>query len=124
MSKTTAVAHPKARIVRFGLDEEPARRKAASAPATEPASTAQITAPASGIYAIEAGIAIPNLGAHRNSRVDQMPFRDMRVGDSIFVPGLQPKNAPALCKSMARRTPDRAYISRSWPGGARIWRTK
>lgn len=122
MSKTTAIAHPKARTVRFGLDEEPARKKAASAPAPQPAVVLS-DAPARVIYAIEPGIPIP-VPDGRRSRVDQMPFRDMRVGDSIFVPGLKPKNAPALCKCMARRTPDRAYISRGWPGGARIWRTK
>ena len=143
MSKTNAVAHPKARTVRFGLDEEPARKKAASAPAPEPALTAHPTTPGNPYaidakvqppsrtrptiprieYAIEANIPMPVHGG-RGSRVDHMPFRDMRVGDSIFVPGVEPKNAPALCLCMQRRTPDRAYKSRAWPGGARIWRIK
>lgn len=99
-----------------------------SKPISPPATSAPKPAPLQAAIApepkfkIEKGIPISTKRLRGYSKVDDTPFRQLEVGDSFVFPGVEPKNAAALCKSMQKREPNRKFVSRAAPGGVRIWR--
>ena len=51
-------------------------------------------------------------------------FKEMEVGDSIFVKGCTPQDSPSVLSRYYAKKLGRKYISRTVKGGVRIWRTK
>ena len=69
---------------------------------------------------IEKGIPLPASG----KGAPKYPYVGCEVGDSFFVPGKKPVHMSGHCSSVRRRYPERKYISRTVPGGVRVWRIK
>lgn len=69
-------------------------------------------------FKIESGIPIPS-----KSGDSRYPFREMKVGDSFFVPGKKAANL-AGCLGYYRTRYKITLVTRTVDGGVRVWRTE
>lgn len=67
---------------------------------------------------IERGIPLPNPQRHRF----KVPFREMAIGDSVFVKDDQIATVAANASNHSSRHPGFRFTHRKVPGGYRIWR--
>lgn len=79
-------------------------------------------------FRIEKGVPIPLQQSRGGGRPPKYPLRDMAVGDSFFVPcedgnRERIRNSINGCATSVRRTlPSLGIMTRSQPGGVRVWR--
>lgn len=67
---------------------------------------------------IEKGIPLPDANRHQL----KVPFREMAIGDSVFVNDDQMANVSANACYHTKRHPEFSFTRRKVPGGWRIWR--
>ena len=68
---------------------------------------------------MEQGVPIPE---GRSGRPRMYPWPEMKVGDSVFIAG-NPSKPRASLNLWKAKTPTSRFVTRTEPGGVRIWRT-
>ena len=71
------------------------------------------------MYEIEKDVPIPNV---RNKNKQQIPFAEMKVGESVFVPNGTGVSAARASASWHSKVTGRRFITRTVDGGIRVWR--
>lgn len=74
------------------------------------------------MYEIEKGIPVPKR-IERGGRSPLYPFKEMGIGDSIFIPGDRSKHPTNWHGYYAKRTGFK-FVIRKVEGGFRVWRVE
>lgn len=71
-------------------------------------------------FTIESGFEAPEIRYLRS----RYPFRQMKIGDSFFVPELQAHKVRTAASYFHCRNREFSFVTRQEKGGVRVWRVK
>lgn len=73
---------------------------------------------------IEKGIKMWEPRGKSGGRKDVYPWREMKKGDSFFIPSQKPATAQSAVARANKRYAPKKFAARTMPTGVRIWRVK